>query len=298
MSTTKRIQVQILNAFVDKNRGGNPAGVVLDADYLTDREKLQIASKVGLSETAFVSKSKVADFKLDFFTPNKQIAHCGHATIAAFSYLKQLGKIKTAETSKETIDGIRSIKIEGEKAFMEQTKPSYTTVQNQKTDILKSLGIENLDLVSKTPILLTNTGNSFVIVPVKTIKTLQELKPDFELISKVSETLDLIGFYVFTTEGDANVSDAQARMFAPRYGIEEESGTGMAAGPLASYLYDVVKIKKTKFAISQGQYMSIPSPSLIEVELLLDSGEISGLMAGGKGILVKQSEVEFDAVIS
>lgn len=294
MSDIKKIQVQILNAFVTDNKGGNPAGVVLDADDLSDREKLQIASKIGLSETAFVSKSKVADFKLDFFTPTKQIAHCGHATIAAFSYLKKLGKIKTEETSKETIEGNRRIKIVGDSAFMEQTKPSYTKVQNHEKDILKSLGIERSDLVSKTPILLTNTGNSFVIVPLKTRKSLRELKPDFGLISKVSEGLDLIGYYVFTTEEDTTESDAQARMFAPRYGIEEESGTGMAAGPLAGYLYDIVKIKKSKFKISQGQFMSVPSLSVIEVELWLDNGEISGLMAGGKGVLTSKMVIELD----
>ena len=294
MSDTKNIQVQILNAFVANNTGGNPAGVVLDADYLSDKEKLQIASKVGLSETAFVSKSKVADFKLDFFTPTKQIAHCGHATIAAFSYLKQQGKINSKETSKETIDGNRRIKIVGDLAFMEQTKPSYTPVKDHETHILKSLGIERSDLVSETPILVTNTGNSFVIVPLKTRKALKVLKPDFELISSVSDALDLIGYYVFTTEGNAAESDARARMFAPRYGIEEESGTGMAAGPLAAYLYDIAKLKRTKFIISQGQYMSIPSPSLIEVELWLESGEITGLMAGGKGILTSQMEIELD----
>lgn len=294
MSTTKTIQVQILNAFVDHNEGGNPAGVVLDADELSDGEKLQIAAKVGLSETAFVSKSTAADFKLDFFTPTKQIAHCGHATIAAFSYLKQLKKIKTEETSKETIDGKRRVKIEGDRAFMEQSKPFYTQVENHETEILTSLGIIRSDLVSEMPILVTNTGNSFLIIPVKKSKILQELKPDFERIIKISDTLDLIGYYVFTAEEVSSESDANARMFGPRYGIEEEAGTGMAAGPLASYLYDQAKIKKTKFVISQGRLMSIPSPSLIEVELLLDNGKITGLMAGGKGVLVKQIEIKLD----
>ena len=84
-----QIQVKIVNAFVEDNKGGNPAGIVLDADALTKEQKLYIASKVGLSETAFVSRSREADFKLDFFTPNRQIAHCGHATIATFSYLQQ-----------------------------------------------------------------------------------------------------------------------------------------------------------------------------------------------------------------
>ena len=52
------IEIQIINAFTDGESGGNPAGVVLDADKLSVSQKLKIAAKVGLSETAFVSSSK------------------------------------------------------------------------------------------------------------------------------------------------------------------------------------------------------------------------------------------------
>jgi PhzF family phenazine biosynthesis protein len=47
--------VNIVNAFVDGGRGGNPAGVVLDADGLSAQQKQAIARLAGLSETAFVS---------------------------------------------------------------------------------------------------------------------------------------------------------------------------------------------------------------------------------------------------
>src|SRR4051794_38885263 len=40
-------------AFTDEGRGGNPAGVVLDAAGLTAEEMLGIAREVGYSETAF-----------------------------------------------------------------------------------------------------------------------------------------------------------------------------------------------------------------------------------------------------
>ena len=51
------IKVHIVNAFIDGQSGGNPAGVVLDADELSDHQKLKISTKIGLSETAFVSSS-------------------------------------------------------------------------------------------------------------------------------------------------------------------------------------------------------------------------------------------------
>jgi len=71
-------------------------------------------------------------------------------------------------------------------------------------------------------------------------------------------------------------------MFAPRYGINEESATGMAAGPLACYLCDKMGINKDVFLIEQGHLMKPPSPSVITVKLNLEGGEITGLIAGGK----------------
>jgi predicted PhzF superfamily epimerase YddE/YHI9 len=56
------IEAQIINGFVDNGAGGNPAGVVFDADELTNEQKLKAASLVGLSETAFVSSATVADY--------------------------------------------------------------------------------------------------------------------------------------------------------------------------------------------------------------------------------------------
>ena len=49
------IEVQIVNAFIDGATGGNPAGVVIDANALDAAQKLKVAEQTGLSETAFVS---------------------------------------------------------------------------------------------------------------------------------------------------------------------------------------------------------------------------------------------------
>ncbi|MDF4203390.1 PhzF family phenazine biosynthesis isomerase [Maribacter sp. SA7] len=292
MDNQKQVTVQILNAFTENDKGGNPAGVVLNADALSHENKLTIAQKVGLSETAFISQSKTADYKLDFYTPTKQIAHCGHATVAAFSYLKQLGLLKSNSSSKETIDGNRKIEIQDDLAFMEQTAPSYIDVSEKKNAILNSLGLSKKDLLPNAPMQVVNTGNSFLLIPVKDAKTLEDISPDFDDIESISEAYDLIGYYIFTTDTTAEI-DATARMFAPRYGILEEAGTGMAAGPLASYLFHVLQLKKTTFKIQQGKYMSPPSSSVIEVQLQVKNEHITGLMAGGKGVVAAQVEIDF-----
>lgn len=297
--TGKTIPAQIVNGFVTGGIGGNPAGVVLDADKLGETEMLRIAGEIGLSETAFVSSSDTEGFKLDFFTPNRRIAHCGHATIATFSYLAELGRVSEGETSKETIDGPRKISIKNGAAYMEQLAPQYRMPDDWGKDdvtvaeVLQSIGITESDLDNSISPILVNTGNSFIVIGVKDGATLRGLKPDFDLISVISEKLDLIGYYVFTTDSNATDKDATTRMFAPRYAIEEESATGMAAGPLACVLHDHLHIDKDTFQIEQGQFMEPASPSLITVELSVENGDVQSLMAGGQGKVSRSLSIDY-----
>lgn len=274
-----KIQVKIVNAFIRDDQGGNPAGVVLDADHLNHEQKLSIAQKVGLSETAFVSQSQVADYKLDFYTPTMQIAHCGHATIAVFSYLAQTGMIEEGQFTKETIDGNRKITIMNNMAYMEQLAPKYTDISELHSIILKSIGLTEDQLLLAPQ--KVYTGNSFVIIGVKDVDVLVNLKPKLALIAEVSKKLDLIGYYLFTTQTSSDQTSASARMFAPHYGIEEEAATGMAAGPLACYLNDFLDIAMPQVNIEQGNFMQPPSPSLISVDLQYENDKIQSLMAGG-----------------
>lgn len=111
-------------------------------------------------------------------------------------------------------------------------------------------------------------------------------------ISAISDEYDLIGYYVFFLKTVKVGRDAGARMFAPRYGIDEEAATGMAAGPLACYLHDKLNIQKSRFLIEQGCFMSTPSPSVIDVKLQAEQGSIVSLMAGGKAAVSETRQVE------
>jgi len=294
---TKSITVKIINGFVSGGAGGNPAGVVLDADHLTEPEMQRIATAVGLSETAFVSASKTEAFKLDFFTPNSRIAHCGHATIATFSYLAAIGQVAEGATSKETIEGPRKIILARGAAFMEQLAPSYRTeadwADTKNADVLNSLGLSPDDLIPECPPTAVSTGMGFVNVGVKSSQILANVTPDLDVILAITEALDLVGFYVFTTETSAPDVMASARMFAPRYGIAEESATGMAAGPLACLLHDRLGMNSDTIMIEQGTFMTPPSPSILEARLDVADGAITGLMVGGFGAVMEDREIEY-----
>ncbi len=288
-----QLEIPIVNAFVDDAKGGNPAGVVLNAQQYSRAQKMEIAAAVGLSETAFVSPSDVADFKLEFFTPTKQIAHCGHATVATFSYLRQIGELPKDDTSKETIDGNRQIFMAGEKAYMEQLAPTYIELSvEQETAVLNSLSIQPSDLLAGQHPTIVHTGNGFMVIPLQNEGIVRTVRPDMDAIAKISEQFDLIGYYLFSPDTNDKTRDAGARMFAPYYGIPEESATGMAAGPLACYLYDKLSLAQNEFWIEQGHFMIPPAPSVIHVKLNVENGAIRSLMAGGQAKVSETKQIE------
>lgn len=64
---------------------GSPAGVVLEADTLSEKEMLLVARELNNSETAFLLRPDGDDheFKIRYFTPKVEVPICGHATIAS-----------------------------------------------------------------------------------------------------------------------------------------------------------------------------------------------------------------------
>ena len=292
-----KIDVHIINSFISEGSGGNPAGVVLDADSLSETAMQTVAAHLGLSEIAFVSRATGGAFRLDFFTPNRRIAHCGHATIAAFSQLASLGRVSEGWTWKETIDGSRRILICDGLAYMEQTAPRYLRPDAWAKGItvgavLRSLGLGETNLDKRTVPMVVSTGNSFLLLGVERAQALARIVPDYDAVAAISEALDLIGYYVFTTDVATPHRDATTRMFAPRFAIPEEAATGMAAGPLACLLHDHMGSERREYQIEQGFFMPGPSPSLITVQMDIRDAGIRGLMVGGRARLVQSRTVE------
>lgn len=81
-------------------------------------------------------------------------------------------------------------------------------------------------------------------------------------------------------------------MFGPFYGIEEEAATGMAAGPLACFLFRVVNEKRERYVIEQGRFMNLPSPSHLHVHLTVKDGVIRNLYVGGDAYVKEERTIE------
>ncbi len=277
------MKAYILNAFAINTKGGNGAGVVLEADNLSHDEMLSIANSIGLSETAFVSKSEKADFKVRFFTPTSEVDLCGHATVATFHILHKEGLL-CGNYTQETKAGVLNIKVDKKgEVFMEQTLPKHYDVKDKQA-ILTSLNLCEEDLLP-LPIEVVSTGVRDIIIPVKDINILKNIKPDFNKISQVSEVNNVLGYHVFTL--DTNNAIASTRNFAPFCGIDEECATGTSNGALACYLYKHHMLENYEnLVFEQGYFMSQPSEIKVTLEVL--NNKITKVLVGGNSSNIKE----------
>ena len=259
ITDARTVDVEIVAAFTKDGAGGNLAGVVLDAQSITHDERQRIAATVALSETAFVRAAGDGVFEVAFYTPNKQVPDCGHATVATFALLAQRGSLHGGRATKRTIIGDRGITVEDATVFMEQPRPTVAPFGSVAA-LANALGIA-ADAIVREPV-LADHGVRFVLIETTRV-ALGSAMPDQHAIETITEPPDAIGLYVFA-RGE-NGYDATVRMFAPRYGIPEESATGMAAGLLGGYLAHGTQGADYRFL--QGALSPEPAPSELIVRV-------------------------------
>lgn len=279
-----------LSSFAKGSEGGNPAGVVLDTDEFTEAQMQNIANIIGYSETAFISGSEAADFKVRFFTPNAEVDLCGHATIAAFSLMQQKNLIKQSTYTQETKAGVLKIKIKASTVFMQQTLPEFYEKISVE-ELSDCLGIAYTDFDSRMPVQAVSTGIKDILVPVKSYNILENLRPDMKKIKEISKRYKATGLHVFTLNNDSK-SAAVCRNFAPLYGIPEESATGTSNGALACYLfkYGYLNTDYEDIVIKQGSFMQ--KPSIIMAALKVKDMNIEEVWVGGEALIIGEEAYE------
>ncbi|OPJ62749.1 PhzF family phenazine biosynthesis protein [Clostridium oryzae] len=288
-----KIKVYKLNAFAKNDEGGNGAGVVFNEYDISDKVKQSIAEEIGFSETAFIEKSEKADFKIRFFTPRAEVDLCGHATIGSFYLMKLLNIIHSGEYSEETKAGIMEIDVyEDGTIFMHQNLPEFYQ-QLDAERISKALGVDKNSIREDIPIQVVSTGLKDIIIPVKSINVLNEIKPNFNMISEISKAESTVGMHVFTMDTISDLDTAQCRNFAPLYDINEESATGTSNAALACYLYRhglIEKHQAKSLVFEQGYVMG--KPSEIKARLSFRGDNIKSVEVGGIAGNITESYIE------
>ncbi|MCP9313411.1 PhzF family phenazine biosynthesis protein [Liquorilactobacillus satsumensis] len=280
------VEVHVVSAFSKDNTGGNKAGLVFDRPDLNSIQKMAIAKELGYAETAFITKSNLADFCLEYFTPTEEVPLCGHATIATFAFLNLMNKLSKNEYTIETKSGILSMRIDSDgMVFMEQNAPTYADVLSLDS-FNNCLDTNSID--PKLPIQIVSTGLWDILLPIKSGEELKKLAPDFDVMTELSKKHDVIGVHAFALEYKENNITAVCRNFAPLYEINEESATGTSNCALACYLFKYVE-KKSQYIFEQGYNLN--NPARIVVNLTTHDDMIDAIFVGGYGYLVETKSV-------
>jgi len=240
------IQVWRVNAFTTRRFTGNPAGVVPEADGLSDQMMLAIAGELNdISETVFICRPECegADIRLRFFTSTTEVDLCGHATISALFTLAWLNRISDRSNSRiiraETRAGVLELGMQ-----FEDGKPAWASMEQLAPQLHEApgadqvpgiLGLPASALSDQLPIGCASTGLWACFVPLKNLSFLQQVQIDSERIEQIwPDNPGFTGVYPFVL---IDKHTTQGRFFSPpKYGIPEDPVTGTACGALAAWL--------------------------------------------------------------
>lgn len=291
------IKIKQVDAFTDIPFGGNPAGVVTDAAGLSDELKQKIAREMNLSETAFVSPSKVADFKVQFFTPRFEVDLCGHATIGTFSALYEEGKLPADKSIfyQETKAGALPVEltsINNEKVFMmTQALPKFENIELSKSEVAGLIGLDEDDLMD-LPAMRVNTGIWWLVFGVKKLYKLMNAKPDLNTIESLSEKYNFVGITPFCLEALDPKYDYHLRAIAPYAGVAEDPVCGTGNGCVSSYIVQngLIKCEGTVNLIAEeGQ--EVNRPGCVYASISKKEGKISRVQIGGTAVTILQGKI-------
>ncbi|NQY54309.1 MAG: PhzF family phenazine biosynthesis protein [Campylobacteraceae bacterium] len=252
------MNVEKISAFSYKNEGGNPAGVLFTNKMLSEQEMLKIAKDVNYSETAFLVKQNNS-FRIRYFSPETEIAFCGHATIASGHSIGDKFGLGTYEL----ILNDRSIQIE----VGEKNSESYISINSMKTHskdinenyfntIIDEFSFNKDDLNKKYPPKISFSGNNHLIVFLKDKEKLQEMKYDFIKVKALMEKENIVTINILWEENKNLYHSRNAFAYG---GVIEDPATGSAAIALGEYLRNTGIKKSGNIVILQGFDMNKPS---------------------------------------
>ena len=258
-------------AFTADPAGGNPAGVVLSADALSDAEMLSIAADVGYSETAFFSRRGQREFDVRYFSPLIEVPFCGHATIAAaIAFAERHGAgVLVLHTRAGTVEVLTTERDATLEATLTTVEPQTVALSDPDLDsLLQTLGWARDALDVDLPVRVAYAGAWHPIIAVQSRAQLASLSYDFDALSALMAdrgwtTIDLVWRESTTV--------FHARNPFPPGGVVEDPATGAAAGAFGDYLRKL-RLVSTPSTITIHQGDDLGRPSVLTVQIPTSGG--------------------------
>ncbi|WP_215223824.1 PhzF family phenazine biosynthesis protein [Echinicola shivajiensis] len=250
-----QLPIVTIDAFTDTPFSGNPAAVCLLPGPLAEEGMQLIAAEMNLSETAFLQQTGPTAFKLRWFTPEKEVDLCGHATLAS-AYMLYIEEVvdEQEEIFFDTKSGELKVKmVDGEIQMDFPLLPTKEDKHPYFTDNFfgqKVVGAASLK------------GNW--ILELESFHQLEYVEPEFHLLAMHSDEGIII-----TSKGNENF-DIYSRYFAPNLGINEDPVTGFAHCALMDYW------NKKEGKTSLNAYQASKREGDMRLELMGDRVKILG----------------------
>ena len=308
-----------LDVFTDRAFCGNPLAVFPEAEGLSDKRMQQIAREMNLSETVFVlpSEREEVSRRLRIFTPTSELPFAGHPVVGTWNCLAREGVVPLPENGNGWVSikhevgiGILPVDIEfkdGEPARVVMTQGKFEIRGeiedwHEQAEIARALGLAREDLDETLPIQAVSTGNTMLLVPVRSLSDVGNCRPNLALLDEICKRsgfseANATGCYAFTRETiEIGEARAHARFFIGQ-NIGEDPATGSAAGPLGGYLvyHDAARVEAAegvyRFVIEQGDFTN--RPSRIGLEVKGKPGGVEEVRVGGTSVVVARGTLEF-----
>ncbi|KQY49708.1 PhzF family phenazine biosynthesis protein [Lysobacter sp. Root494] len=269
-------------AFTAIPSGGNPAGVVLDARGLDAARMQAIAADVGYSETAFLVPRTGNEYDVRYYSPEKEITFCGHATIAAAVALAERthpGTIRlhtrAGEVGVETHrEGTRTT------ATLTSVEPHVEAVSDEALGgALGALRWSPEDLDPALPPRIGFAGARHLILAARTRERLSALDYDYAALKELMLALDLTTVALVWREAPTLF---HARNPFPPGGVVEDPATGASAAAFGAYLRELGLVA-TPATVTIHQGVDMGRPSLLTVDI----GEHGGIRVTGQAVPVE-----------
>ncbi|MFJ2002073.1 PhzF family phenazine biosynthesis protein [Streptomyces chartreusis] len=259
-------------AFSSDPAGGNPAGVVLDATGVDDKEMLATAAEVGYSESAFVVPADDGTLDIRYFSPLAEVPFCGHATIAtAVAHAERHGTgrllLRTKAgpvtvTTDRTADGTLTATLV---SVAPHTEP---LADADLAELLAVLGWSAADLDPALPPRVAFGGARHPILAAATRERLADLDYAMEPLAALMAREDWTTVDLVWRESPTVF---HARNPFPPGGVVEDPATGAAAAAFGGYLREL-ELVAAPATVTVHQGVDMGRPSIITVTVPAEPG--------------------------
>jgi PhzF family phenazine biosynthesis protein len=290
-----------VDAFTRERFCGNPAVVVLDADELTDEDMHRIAREINGTEVAFVSGSDSSDYdvQIRFFSPSREVAFIGHATVAAH-YVRALKLgLPEGKVRQRSGGGIVEVEVSGTapdlRITVSQSPATFGPVipENRQGPVLDALGISSSSLHPSCPLQVMSRANTRLLIGLQTPTMLESLRPQMDALVHLTPHVGADGFFVFAVDAQAKSAATESRMFCPVIGVPEDPVSGNAHGMLGVYLVHHGLLQAgsdgvARFTGHQGRF--VERPGTVDVEVTAAGRRATGVRVSGNAVIVYEAE--------